>query len=66
MLKITIKGDAGEGKTVLMGEIARHLESLGFDVFCREGGEKQELLAYEIQRPGRWLPGTPVFIKTKQ
>lgn len=36
-IKIEISGPMAVGKTVLMHEIGRHLESLGFDVALKEG-----------------------------
>lgn len=38
MLKIKISGNQGEGKTLMLNLIGRHLHSLGFDVTCEDEG----------------------------
>jgi hypothetical protein len=38
MIKIKIKGPPGSGKSAILGEIARHLKSLGLDVRCYDEG----------------------------
>lgn len=69
MLTITITGDAGEGKTTLLGMIGRYLAFLGYVVTLIDARDDQEpvyLKPEKVRRPLTWTPGRPVTVETVQ
>lgn len=58
MIKVTIKGAAGSGKTTLANKIKKMLEAEGKNVLLLDGGDTITRRALELDNPD-------VLIKTK-
>lgn len=67
-VNINITGPAASGKTVLMGEIARHLQSIGLDVQCCEDvdcdGESSEVAWADP--PRNWEAGSVLITASQE